>query len=285
MIYSLDNLITSLEKYSIEPFRALSPTLGVILSKEATEDDRCYLRNIEKKAKQYSANISVRECASPFEAIQSIQSLRESTIINGIIIIGSFGKDADQGLADSIPSRLDIDCIAADTYGSLFTSTSPTGFRLGPCTSVACFKILEDILKTSDFSGYNVLILGRSMRVGRPLAEILCQHNATVTVAHSKSGKFILSDFRGYDIVISAVGKPKIWNDEYLFGATTKIAIDVGINVDENGKICGDIDQPNFDTDKDLIYVKSPGGVGKVTTTILFAKLFYNCALMNGEIL
>lgn len=282
MFYNPDNVIAQLEKYSIEPFQIFTPTLGVILSSNANEDDRCYLKNIQKKAEYYNAIIDVRECASPFEAVQQIQSLRENSSVNGIIMIGSFGKDADQGLADSIPMRLDIDCIAGDTFGQLFTSSSPIGFRLGPCTAVACFKILEDILKTSDFSNLNVLILGRSMRVGRPLAEILCQHNATVTVAHSHSD---IWNFEKYDVVISAVGKPRIWGDRE-FDIDNTVIIDVGINIDQNGKICGDVDENIFDEDDPtLTYVKSPGGVGKVTTAVLFAKLFYNCALMNGEVL
>lgn len=282
MLYDPSNVITALEKYSIEPFQNFTPTLGVIISSKASKDDECYLDNITKKADFYGATVDVRQCNSPFEAVQQIQSLRENSNVNGIMIIGSFGKDADQGLADTIPTRLDIDCVAGDTYGSLFTTTSPTGFRLGPCTSVACFKILEDILGTSDFSEYSVLILGRSMRVGRPLAEILCQHNATVTVAHSRTGRALV-DFDGYDVVISAVGQPRIWCNE--FSIDNEVVIDVGINVDKNGKICGDVNEISFDDDNIFVtYVKSPGGVGKVTTTVLFAKLFYNCALMNGEI-
>lgn len=282
MFYNPDNVIAQLEKYSIEPFQIFTPTLGVILSSNANEDDKCYLKNIQKKAEYYNAIIDVRECASPFEAVQQIQSLRENSSVNGIIMIGSFGKDANQGLADTIPMRLDVDCIAGDTFGQLFTSSSPIGFRLGPCTAVACFKILEDILETSDFSEYSVLILGRSMRVGRPLAEILCQHNATVTVAHSRTGRALIN-FDGYDVVISAVGQPRIWCDE--FSIDNEVVIDVGINVDKNGKICGDVNEISFDEDDTFVtYVKSPGGVGRVTTTVLFAKLFYNCALMNGEI-
>lgn len=283
MIYDPSHVIIQLEKYSIEPYQFLTPVLGVILSDKATNDDICYLDNIKKKADQYNVIVQIRKCNSPFKAIQEIQSLRENSSVNGIIIIGSFGNDANQGLAESIPMRLDIDCIAGDTYGSLCTSTSPIGFRLGPCTAVACYKIIEDILETNDFSEQKVLIMGRSMRVGRPLAEILCQHNATVTVAHSRSGNAII-DFEGYDIVVSAVGKPRIWHE--AFSRDNSIVIDVGINVDNDGKICGDVDEDSFDEDdSSVIYVKSPGGVGKITTTVLFAKLFYNCALMNGELI
>lgn len=285
MIYSPERVIERLEKYSIKPFQYLKIVkLGIVLNKNCSKDDLCYLKIIKKKAEKYEVQIDLRECVSAFEAIQEIQSLRENSSVNGIIIIGSFGKESDRALANAIPARLDLDCISSNALGELMVNNSPTGFRQGPCTSIACYKIIEDVLGSSDFSELKVLVLGRSLRVGRPLAEILCSHNATVTVAHSRTQNAIVN-FKGYDIVVSAIGQPNHWKHKH-FSIDNTLVIDVGINVDEDGNICGDIDNEVYEEDnKGVIYVKSPGGVGPITTTVLFAKLFYNCALMNGEIL
>lgn len=285
--YNPDNIIEKLETYSIEAFDYLTPTLGIIIREDAPQSDIYYLNSLKKKANKYGAKVEVRKVKTMYDAALAIQQLREDIEISGIIMLSSFDEKSDRALANMIPVRLDIDCVSAGAIGQLVTNTSPIGFRLGPCTSIACYKIMEDYFETDDFSGLNVAILNRSLRVGRPLAEILTQHNATVTCFHSKSpkiGQFI----DNFDVIITAMGKPNSLNFSQLkFYHSRKpdLIIDVTTAETENG-ICGDFNPNSVEKSfSNTVYTSVPGGVGKITPVVLFAKLFQNAAIRNGEIL
>ena len=142
-----------------------------------------------------------------------------------------------------------------------------------------------------DFTHKKCLIIGRSIRVGRPLAEILTQKNMTVTLAHSKTSKPVFGFDGSYDFIVSAIGKPNYWGKEYplpMIKYHQNIIIDVGMNYDENGQLCGDVDRQwfqdnSFNLPDDDYYERDyitpvTNGVGLVTTTVLFAKLFSNAA-------
>lgn len=281
-LYNPNNVITNLEKYSIMPFQYLCPVLGVIIRENAPEDEQSYLRSLMLKADIYGAEIQVKEVSAMYDAALAIQEMRAKHEVSGIIILSSFGKDADRALANMIPVRLDIDCISSACLGQLITNTSPIGFRTGPCTAIACYKIIEDVLGTDSFEGYRVAIINRSLRVGRPLAEILTQHDATVTCFHSKSPELYLADF---DIVVSAVGIPGFIN-EYSFtdeqGMATSLVIDVAINSTKEGLI-GDVSPDIYSMYPGITFTKVPGGVGRIVPVVLFAKLFQNAAIMQGE--
>lgn len=281
-----DPIIDKLEAQVIIPNTHLNPTLGVIIREDDGEDSFSYLRSIQGKAKKYNANVDVRIVKNAAIAADSINELKSNPGVYGIVNLSHFGG-ADRALNDMIPARLDIDCVSSYTLGSFLANTSNIGFRLAPCAAIACYKMIEHYYNDGDFSNTNVAILGRSIRVGRPLAEILCQKNATVTVFHSKSEIIGLSD---YDIVVSAIGKPRFiryythfWDgDEFPY--KTRFVIDVGINVDEQGRLCGDVDIDSFPQElKDKTnYTQVPGGIGKLATVILFTKLFTNAAKVMG---
>lgn len=288
-IYNPDPLIERLEKYAIYPYQDLKPCLGIIIKENAPKSDMCYMRSLRKKADKYGARVVVRPVNKMYDAIRAIQELRENIDIAGIIILSSFGEDADRALADMIPSRIDIDCISSSSLGQLVTNGTPIGFRNGPCTAVACYKIIEDYLGTDNFKTKKIAIVNRSLRVGRPLAEILTQHNATVTVFHSQSP--ITEDFSNFDIVVAATGKAKWLNENYFWRSpNTKLIVDVSTISTEEGLV-GDIDKQSFyDQGYDaencaisLTITSVPGGVGKLTPVILFAKLFRNAAYRWGK--
>lgn len=278
-VYNPKGVIENLEKFSIHPYQYLTPTLAVIIKKDAQQDEVSYLKSLQRKAKEYGAKILVSYVLNVHNAALVIQNLRSGYEVNGIIILSSFGEEIDRALSNLIPSRLDLDCVSSATFGKLITNTSPIGFRFGPCTSVACYKILEDIYKTDDFKYKSIGIVNRSLRVGRPLAEILTQHNGTATVYHSKSN----IDLKQHDAVICAVGKPNYFTSESF--REGQIVIDVGINALPNNKVCGDVDFENVKTtlgEKGII-TPVPGCCGQLTTTILFAKLFVSAAELAGE--
>ena len=278
-----DKAISALEDYVIKPNLPLFPTLGVIIKPgDKDSPDYIYLRSIEKKAAIYSAKVVVKEAANYKEAATAIQEMRHDHKINGIIILSHFGKDVDRALFNMIPPRLDIDCVSALTFGHLITSYSPVGYRHGPCAAVAAMKLLE-YEGLTDLSEKKVAVIGRSLRVGRPLAEMLTQNNATVTCFHSQSGDFKNScELFDYDIIISAVGKPKIWNLDACGGGQERYFIDVGISTDENDSICGDFDIDSFEN-TDINITPVPGCVGKLATVVLFAKLYANAAYVYGD--
>ena len=172
--------------------------------------------------------------------------------------------------------RLDIDGLSNKSAAHLYGSKDPIAYRKAPCTAAACLKIIQT-LYDNNLAGLNVAVVGRSMRVGRPLAELLLQQDCTVTLYHSKS-KFIstkgMNNFSDKDVFVSAIGQPKYFNTSNLDAFRLNI-IDVGINYDEQGHICGDVD---YDSVKDLAdYITPvPNGVGAVTNTVLFAKLYAN---------
>lgn len=274
-----DAAIAALEQHVILPNLNLVPTLGVIIKQAHSSDERSYLKSILNLAKEYNANVVVEYCADVIEASEKIYELKKNAEVDGIIILSSFGdNDINRALANMIPSRLDLDCMSSTTMGMLITNPSPIGYRFGPCAPVAAMKVLEYEEFLSDLSGLKVAVLGRSLRVGRPLAEMLTQHNATVTCFHSKSGEF---DLKGYDIVISAIGQPKKIDSSMV--DSNALLIDIGINVDpDTGSICGDFDIESF-KDTDVSITPVPGCIGKLATVVLFSKLFTNACMLKGN--
>ena len=280
-ILSPDPVIHRLEDEVILPNRHLNPTLGVVIKSNAPAEDLSYFTSIQKKAEKYNVTLDVRQCDNPVEAQNAITHLKQNPAMCGIIILSHYSPSADMVIYNSIPTRLDIDCLSANTMGRLMTSTSNISYRLAPCAAVAAYKMLE-YNGLDDLTGKTVAVLGRSLRVGRPLAEILCQRNATVTVFHTKSPEN--RTLENFDIVISAIGQPKeiTYDDDFYYLDHKHIIIDVGINVDENGKVCGDVDFNSFPDNFRITPV--PGGIGKLATVVLFTKVFTNAInKISGE--
>lgn len=280
-VLSPDPVIHRLEDEVILPNRHLNPTLGVVIKSNAPAEDLSYFTSIQKKAEKYNVTLDVRQCDNPVEAQNAITHLKQNPAMCGIIILSHYSPSADMVIYNSIPTRLDIDCLSANTMGRLMTSTSNISYRLAPCAAVAAYKMLE-YNGLDDLTGKTVAVLGRSLRVGRPLAEILCQKNATVTVFHTKSPEN--RTLENFDIVISAIGQPKeiTYDDDFYYLDHKHIIIDVGINVDENGKVCGDVDFNSFPDNFRITPV--PGGIGKLATVVLFTKVFKNAInKISGE--
>ena len=282
----INNAIKKLENSAILPYSSLQPTLAVIHTRILSCGEESYFKNIQTIGQWYGAIVKDYSADTPIEVSQIIKTLAADSTIHGIIIISDYGH-MNRTLYNMIPVRLDIDALSSLSLGNLLGNVSPIAYRYAPCTAVACMKIMEEMHDKSDFSGQKCLILGRSIRVGRPLAEILVQKNMTVTLAHSKSNEDVASD--RYNYVVSAIGKPNYWNEDnpiYLRSYGYNRIIDVGVNIDEDGKLCGDVDREwlssqiekdSYSFDHTLI-TPITGGVGKVTTTVLFAKLFNNAA-------
>lgn len=280
----IQRAVSKLERDAILPFQTLQPTL-VVIHKPADQDDgaQSYLNNIKKVGEKYSVSVKDYDAATPFLAVELIKEVSKDPSVHGILITSDYG-DVNRTLYNRIPVSLDIDSLSTFSVGTLVGNSSPIAYRHAPCTAVACMKIIEALEEKDDFSGKTCLIVGRSMRVGRPLAEILTQKNMTVALAHSKTNLEALSHCQ-WDYVVSAIGRPNYWGCEHLLpvhDSTPIRIIDVGMNVDENGKLCGDVDRKWFESlsslDVDHYITPVIGGVGRMTTTVLFSKLFANSA-------
>lgn len=273
---TVSKAIYRLESVSILPFYYLQPTLAVIIhpDKDNHKSDYSYLKALQTAGAGYNAKVEAFYAAEPQEVSDIIVKLKYNPNYDGLMIISDYGE-ATRGLYDIIPARLDIDGMSSGSLGRLFGATNPIAYRKAPSTPVAVMKILQELMieRNEKLEDKRIAVIGRSIKVGRPLTEILLQQNATVMMWHSHSPKSI-SKFNYFDVVISAIGKAKYWNSENL-DPQGKLLIDVGINVDEDGKLCGDFDYSDFKDKADYI-TPVPGGVGPMTTVTIFAKLFAN---------
>jgi methylenetetrahydrofolate dehydrogenase (NADP+)/methenyltetrahydrofolate cyclohydrolase len=159
-----------------------------------------------------------------------------------------------------IDPEKDIDCMSPENIAKVFTGDE-SGFA--PCTPAAVIEILKHF--EIPLKGKKVALIGRSMVVGKPLAMLLIKENATVTVCHTKTPD-LPGECRRADIVVAAAGTAKMIKKEHIKPGA--IVIDVGINVDESGNLCGDVEFEEVMPVAAMI-TPVPGGVGAVTTSVL----------------
>ena len=142
-----------------------------------------------------------------------------------------------------------------------------TGKEVGypPCTAQACMEILDYC--GIDLSGKRTVVIGRSNVIGRPVSMLLLRRHATVTVCHTRT-RDLAAEARRADILVAAAGRPRMIGADFV--RPGQVVLDVGINVDENGRLCGDVD---YEAVKETVsrITPVPGGVGAVTTTVLAA--------------
>jgi len=222
----------------------------------------------KKKACEYigigSASYELPEETSEEELLKLIDDLNEDDSINGILVQLPVPKHIDdKKIIERISPLKDVDGFHPESVGNLcigrdgFVSCTPSG--------------IIELLKRSDITieGKECVVIGRSNIVGKPMALLLIANNGTVTVCHSKT-KDLKAVCKRADILVAAVGKPKMINSEYVKEGS--VVIDVGIHRMENGKLCGDVD---FDDVKDIVSAITPvpGGVGPMT----IAMLMVNC--------
>ena len=156
--------------------------------------------------------------------------------------------------------EMDVDGITDLSMAGVFMGKD---MGYAPCTPSACMKVLDHY--GIDCTGKKVVVIGRSLVVGKPAAMMLIKKNATVTICHTRTVD-MPSVVKEADIVVLAAGKAGVIDGSYL--REGQIVIDVGINVNEEGKLCGDVD---FEAIGNIASVATPvpGGVGSVTTSVL----------------
>lgn len=231
----------------------LHPCLAIVTVGDDPASE-VYVRN-KKKACDEIGIACRHECLpaniTEFNLIKLIKELNRDEFIHGIIVQLPLPKHINPDkVTDAIWRSKDVDGFGQN---SLFH----------PCTPEGIIRLLDHHL--IPIEGKNVVILGRSNIVGRPLARMMLDRNANVTVLHSKTGD---EDRHGFlakaNIIVSAVGKPNVVVPDDVWHATI---VDVGINRDENGKICGDVNPLAYNYSH--AYTPVPGGVGPMTVAML----------------
>lgn len=201
--------------------------------------------------------------------IGEMESLNNDDSIFGILLFRPLPSHIDEeSIRNKICVEKDVDCMHPLNLEKIFEGDI-TGFA--PCTPKAAMEILShyDI----PLEGKKVAVVNRSMVVGKPLAMMLLEKNATVTICHSRT-KDLASITRDADIVITALGRAKFFGREYF--KEDSIVIDVGVSLDDEGSISGDVDFKGVEDFVNMI-TPVPGGVGAVTTSILLSQVVSAC--------
>lgn len=214
----------------------------------------CKETNIQSFLYELDANISQDY------VLNLIDTLNKDDNVNGILVQLPIPKHLDkEEILSKITVEKDVDGFSAEQAGKMFLGEE----ALVSCTPQGIIELLKAY--NVEIEGKNAVVVGRSNIVGKPVATLLLQENATVTVCHSKTKN--LSQFTSNaDILVTAIGKAKFITKEMVKNGA--VIVDAGINRDENGKLCGDVD---FDDvfDKCSLITPVPGGVGPMTVTML----------------
>jgi methylenetetrahydrofolate dehydrogenase (NADP+)/methenyltetrahydrofolate cyclohydrolase len=243
--------------------KGIIPTLGIIRVGER-EDDIAYERGAVKRCE--SVNAVVRQFTLPSEIsqkelIELVDRINDDASIHGVLLFRPLPGHIDEDrVCNALSAEKDVDGITDGSLAGVFTGRR-RGFA--PCTARACMEILEyfDV----GLRGKRVTVVGRSLVVGKPLSIMLMGKHATVTICHTKTVD-MPSVCRDAEILIAAAGKAGMIDGSFC--SPGQIVVDVGINVDEDGKLCGDV---NFEDCEPIVAAITPvpGGVGTVTTSVL----------------
>ena len=238
------------------------PGLAVVIVGEDSAS-QIYVRNKIKACNELgirSYSYELPANSTQIEVENLLDKLAKDEDIDGILLQLPLPKGLDaESAIKHIPDEKDVDGFSAHNLGLLLQHKEKTV----ACTPLGIMKMLEK--EGIDVTGKNAVVLGRSETVGKPMAMLLLNANATVTICHSKT-KNIAEICKNADILVAAVGKPKFVTADMI--KENAVVIDVGMNRDENGKLCGDVD---FENVKERVsYITPvPGGVGPMTITML----------------
>lgn len=247
-----------------EELKSLERPLGlVVIQVGEDEASKVYVRQKEKMAKELGfkfEHIKLAETVKQEELLETIDRLNEDETVDGILVQMPIPKHLDSKIVQNRINHLkDVDGLTDVNAGCLMHNKD----TLVPCTPEG----IVDLLKHYDIelSGKNVTIIGRSDLVGKPLASLMENNDATVTLCHSKTKNLKLFT-ENADILIVAVGKAKLIKKEYIKDGA--VIVDVGINRLEDGSLCGDVDFEDV-KDKASYITPVPGGVGQMTVAEL----------------
>ncbi len=256
--------------------RGIQPTLAVVRV-GAREDDLSYEAGVLKRADK--VGVAVKQFILPAEATQDellavIDEVNKDNGIHGCLLFRPLPKQFDDAtVRAALNHSKDIDGITDASLAGVFTGTR-SGFA--PCTAQACVEILKHY--QIPLSGAKVVVVGRSLVVGKPAAMLLDRENATVTMCNSRT-RDLAAVCRQADVVVVAMGRHGAISADCL--REGQVVVDVGIHVGDDGKLCGDVDFAAAEPVVEAI-TPVPGGVGTVTTSVLVRNVIESAERANA---
>ncbi|HAA8042784.1 TPA_asm: bifunctional methylenetetrahydrofolate dehydrogenase/methenyltetrahydrofolate cyclohydrolase [Listeria monocytogenes] len=240
------------------------PGLAVVLVGD-NQASRTYVRNKQKRTEEAgmkSVLIELPENVTEEKLLSVVEELNEDKTIHGILVQLPLPEHiSEEKVIDTISFDKDVDGFHPVNVGNLFIGKD----SFVPCTPAGIIELIKST--GTQIKGKRAVVIGRSNIVGKPVAQLLLNENATVTIAHSRT-KDLPQVAKEADILVVATGLAKFVKKDYIKPGA--IVIDVGMDRDENNKLCGDVDFDDVVQEAGFI-TPVPGGVGPMTITMLLA--------------
>ncbi len=243
--------------------KGIEPTLGIVRVGEK-DADLSYEKGATKRCE--SLGVALKKYVLPEDVTQeelmaTIDEINHDDSVHGVLIFRPLPKHLDEAaVIKALDPAKDADGITDGSMVGVFAGTKQ-GFP--PCTAQAVIEILDHY--NIDCTGKKVVVIGRSLVIGKPVSMMLLKKNATVTICHTRT-KDMAAEARQADILVVAAGHAGVVDDTFV--REGQIVIDVGINVNAEGKLCGDVDYEKVAPIVEAI-TPVPRGVGSVTTSVL----------------
>lgn len=255
--------------------KGIKPGLAVIIVGDDLAS-RVYVNNKKKACEKVgflSKEFALPATTTQEELLSLVKELNEDKEINGILCQLPLPKGLDEkAVIEAISPLKDVDAFHASNVGKIMIGD----YDFLPCTPAGVMEMLHSY--NIPVEGKECVVIGRSNIVGKPMAMLLLHENGTVTITHSRT-KNLKEVTKRADILVAAIGKPKfVTADMVKEGA---VVIDVGMDRDENGKLCGDVDFENV-KEKCSAITPVPGGVGPMTIAVLMKNTLKACKIQNN---
>ncbi len=247
---------------AVEIMLGRKPKLMILRCGERPEDIS-YEKNAVKRVREFG--MDAETTVLPADVSDSVfrrvfNGINENKYVDGLLLMRPLPEQINEGFIIScVDSEKDLDGVSPVNAAGIYLGSD----SFVPCTAQAVVELLD--YYHIDVSGKNVVIMGRSSVVGKPLAMLLLKRDATVTICHSKTTELQKITKRA-DILICAVGKPRFVTSDHIKRGC--VVIDVGINTDSEGRLCGDVDMEDCKLKASAI-TPVPDGIGAVTTAVL----------------
>ena len=254
--------------------KGISVCLAVVIVGEDPAS-KIYVRNKKRACEECgikSLEFALPEDTSEKELLELIDKLNKDKDVNGILVQMPLPKHlSEKAVIDAISPLKDVDAFTDANVGKIMIGS----YNFLPCTPAGVMELLKS--ENIDIEGKNAVVIGRSNIVGKPMSMLLLHKNATVTICHSRT-KDIASVCRNADIIVAAVGRRNFLTADMVKEGA--VIVDVGINRDENGKVCGDVDFANV-KEKASYITPVPGGVGPMTIAVLMKNTLKAAAMQR----
>ncbi len=255
--------------------KGISVGLAVVIVGE--DPASCIYVNSKQKTCEelgiYSEKYALPEDSTDEDLLALVDKLNNSDKINGILVQLPLPKQMDEKkIIAAISPKKDVDAFHAENVGEIMIGD----YNFLPCTPAGCMDLIHET--GIDLTGKHAVVVGRSNIVGKPMAMLLLHENATVTICHSRT-KNLAEVCRTADVLVAAVGKAKLITADMVKPGA--VVIDVGMNRNEQGKLCGDVDYDEVSKIASAI-TPVPGGVGPMTIATLMRNTVTAAKLQNG---